>query len=285
MLCLDNFQTGNVAFLQTFRDHPHLTVLEHDVENSIALDKPVDIIYHLACPASPVHYQADPIRTMRTSVLGTLNVLEVARANQARLVFTSTSEAYGEPLEHPQRESYRGNVNTLGIRACYDEGKRAAETVCMDYHRQFGVSVGIARIFNTYGPRMAFNDGRVVSNFIVQSLRGEKLTVYGDGSQTRSFCYVDDLIDGLVRLQESNYTGPVNLGNDVEFTVRELAEIVQAEIGGNAIEFRPLPADDPTRRCPDLSLAEEILQWRPEVPLRSGIKQTVAEFRRRLHDS
>ncbi len=281
VICLDNFQTGDERFVSSLTSRPDFRIVRHDVEHPLDLE--VDAIYHLACPASPQHYQADPVRTMRTSVIGTLNMLDLARRHKARLVFSSTSEVYGDPEMHPQPEGYRGNVNPLGIRACYDEGKRAAETLCMDYHRQYGVDVGIARIFNTYGPRMAFEDGRVVSNFIIQALRRQTLTIYGDGSQTRSFCYVDDLIDGLVRLMNrTGFTGPVNLGNDTEYTVRQLAEQVNGLLDGSGIVQRPLPEDDPTRRRPDLTLARKELGWEPRVPLAEGLARTIEDFRNRL---
>jgi UDP-glucuronate decarboxylase len=278
---LDSFQTGSEANIAHLAG-PAFHSIRHDVEAPYELIN-IDQIYHLACPASPVHYQADPIRTMRTSVLGTLNMLELAQRNSARFVLASTSEVYGDPEVHPQIESYRGCVNPIGIRACYDEGKRAAETLTMDYHRVRGVNVGIARIFNTYGPRMAFEDGRVVSNFLIQAMRNEALTVYGDGSQTRSFCYVSDLVAGLVALMNKpGFTGPVNLGNETEFTILELAEKVTARYGGAGIVRHPLPSDDPTRRKPDTSLARQVLGWAPTVPLDQGLEWTGADFQTRL---
>lgn len=281
VLCLDNFYTGSLQSIDHLRDYRTFEIIRHDVVNPILLE--VDQVYNLACPASPPHYQFNPVKTVKTNVLGTLNMLGLAKRVKARIVQASTSEVYGDPEEHPQKESYRGNVNPVGIRSCYDEGKRVAETLMMDYHRQHGVSVGIARIFNTYGPRMAFDDGRVVSNFIVQALRGRTLTIYGDGSQTRSFTYVDDLIDGLVRLMgKSDFTGPVNIGNDKEFTIKELAEKVMAKVGGAGVEYKPLPSDDPTRRKPDISLARNTLGWEPKVPLDEGLNHTIAEFRQRL---
>ncbi len=281
VVCLDNFYTGRRENVAGFAASGRFELVEHDVEQPISL--PVEQVYHLACPASPVHYQADPVRTLRTNVIGTLNMLELARQNNARLVLASTSEVYGDPEVHPQPERYRGNVNPHGIRACYDEGKRAAESATMDYHRQYGLSVGIARIFNTYGPRMAFEDGRVVSNFLVQAMAGKPLTVYGDGSQTRSFCYVTDLVDGLVRLMaRGGFTGPVNLGNDGEFTIRQLAELVTRKYGGAQIVEEPLPADDPTRRKPDITLARAELGWSPTVALEQGLEATAADFRSRF---
>jgi UDP-glucuronate decarboxylase len=281
VLCLDNFYTGSLQSIDHLRDFRYFEVIRHDVINPILLE--VDQIYNLACPASPPHYQSNPVKTVKTNVLGTLNMLGLAKRVKARIVQASTSEVYGDPEEHPQKESYRGNVNPVGLRSCYDEGKRVAETLMMDYHRQNGVSVGIARIFNTYGPRMAFDDGRVVSNFIVQALRGHTLTIYGDGSQTRSFTYVSDLIDGLVRLMaKEDFTGPVNIGNDKEFTVKELAEKIMEKVGGAGIDYHPLPSDDPTRRKPDITLAREALGWEPKIPLHEGLDYTIAEFRQRL---
>jgi UDP-glucuronate decarboxylase len=245
----------------------------------------VDRIWHLACPASPVHYQHNPIKTAKTSFLGTYNMLGLARRVGARLLLASTSEVYGDPEVHPQPESYRGNVNTHGIRACYDEGKRVAETLCFDYQRMHGVEIRIARIFNTYGPRMLPDDGRVVSNFIVQALQGESLTVYGDGSQTRSFCYVDDLVEGLIRLMNGGHPGPINLGNPGEFTIRQLAEKVRDRINPQLdITFRPLPADDPLQRQPVIALAERQLGWQPTVALDQGLEPTIADFRARLEN-
>jgi UDP-glucuronate decarboxylase len=282
VVCLDNFFTGrheNVAHLSTGSS---FRVLRQDVCEPVLLE--VDQIYNLACPASPVHYQHNPIKTIKSSVLGTLNMLGLARRIGARLLQASTSEIYGEPSVHPQPESYWGNVNPIGPRSCYDEGKRVAETLMTDYHRQHGVDIRIARIFNTYGPRMAEHDGRVVSNFVVQALRGEALTLYGDGSQTRSFCYVDDLVEGLLRLMSAEQVdGPVNLGNPAEFSVRELATLVAAECGrSTAICYRPLPQDDPTQRRPDITRARALLDWEPTVALNEGLARTVTYFRRTL---
>jgi UDP-glucuronate decarboxylase len=283
---IDNLQTGSRAKLAHLKGNRHVTFLVHDVIQPF--EGKFDRIYNLACPASPPHYQHDPVRTARTNFLGTDNLLQLARSNGARFFQASTSEVYGDPIEHPQREDYRGNVNPTGPRACYDEGKRIAETLCFDYKRQFCVDVRVARIFNTYGPRMNPEDGRVVSNFIVQALRGEPITIYGDGNQTRSFCYVDDLIEGFLKLMESDaeVSGPVNLGNPGEFTVRELAEIV-IEMTGSRSELvnRPLPVDDPQQRRPDISRAKQMLDWQPKIALREGLEKTIAYFRERLQQT
>jgi UDP-glucuronate decarboxylase len=282
VICLDNFFTGRRENVLPFFSNPDFELIRHDVTEPILLE--VDQIYHMACPASPVHYQYNPVKTIKTSVMGTINMLGLAKRVGARILLASTSEVYGNPLEHPQKESYWGNVNPIGIRSCYDEGKRVAETLMMDYHRQNGVDAKIIRIFNTYGPRMLFDDGRVVSNFIVQALTNAPLTLYGDGSQTRSFCYVDDLVRGIIAMMEiPDFTGPVNLGNPVELTVRELAEKVVSLSGTEAnIEYKPLPQDDPERRRPDISLAWEKLSWKPETPLEEGLKKTIHEFSERL---
>ncbi len=282
VICVDNFYTGAKDNLRHLLGHARFELIRHDVWLPLYVE--VDRIYNLACPASPVHYQNDPVATTKTSVLGAINMLGLARRRRARLLQASTSEVYGDPQRHPQPESYWGHVNPIGPRACYDEGKRCAETLCFDYRRQHGVDIRVARIFNTYGPRMHPNDGRVVSNFIVQALRGEPVTLYGDGSQTRSFCYVDDLIDGLVRLMERDATeGPVNLGNPAEFTIRELAETVLRLAGSKSeLVFRPLPQDDPVQRQPDIARARELLGWQPRVPLEDGLKETIAWFRKRL---
>ena len=282
LLCLDNYFTGSKENLTHLRDNPRLEMIRHDVVNPIMLE--VDQVYHLACPASPVHYQYNPVKTIKTNVLGTLHMLGLAKRVKARILLASTSEIYGDPLEHPQKESYWGNVNCLGPRSCYDEGKRVAETLMADYHRQNRVDIRIARIFNTYGPRMALNDGRVVSNFIVQALSGKEITIYGAGQQTRSFCYVSDLVDGLVRLMNcENQTEPVNLGNPEEFTIMELAEKVLALTGSSAaLVFKPLPPDDPVRRKPDISRAKAILDWQPTVPLDAGLRATIPYFAERL---
>ncbi len=278
VVCLDNFFTGRRANIRHLLDHPCFELLRHDVCEPVLID--ADQIYNLACPASPVHYQYDPIKTTRSNVLGALNMLALARRVGARILQASTSEIYGEPAEHPQVESYWGNVNPIGPRSCYDEGKRVAETLMMDYHRQHGVDIRIARIFNTYGPRMAESDGRVVSNFIVHALRGKPLTLYGSGEQTRSFCYVDDLVDGLTRLmQQDSLHEPVNLGNPEECTMRSLAETVCELVGVDApIDCGPARLDDPTHRQPDIQRAFEHLGWVPTIPLREGLKLTIDYF-------
>ncbi|HVN26705.1 MAG TPA: UDP-glucuronic acid decarboxylase family protein [Candidatus Paceibacterota bacterium] len=277
---LDNFFSGPRANVERFAGDPRFHAVEHDVTERFDLGEKFDRIYNLACPASPPWYQKDPVKTMRTNVEGSVNVLDFARRCGARVLQASTSEVYGDPLEHPQKESYRGNVTMLGPRACYDEGKRAAETVFMEYHRMHGVDVRIVRIFNTYGPYMSPDDGRVVSNFIIQALKGEPITIYGDGSQTRSFQYVSDLLDGMTAMMESTgFVGPVNIGNPGEFTVREFAQKVIALTGSkSAIEQRPLPTDDPRQRKPDISLAKEKLGWEPKVSLEEGLRKTIAYF-------
>ena len=279
VICLDNFFTGKKKNIAHLLSNPSFELMRHDVIQPIYAE--VDWIFNLACPASPVHYQRDPVRTIKTNVMGALNSLGCAKQNQARVLQASTSEVYGDPKVHPQPESYRGAVNPIGIRACYDEGKRTAETLFFDYHRQHGLDIRVIRIFNTYGPRMTANDGRVVSNFIVQALRGEDLTIYGDGTQTRSFCYVDDLIDGIVRMMNvENFTGPVNLGNPGEFTMLELAELVLKLTGSKSkIIYKPLPQDDPTQRCPVIDLAKEKLGWAPKIKLEDGLKLTIKYFR------
>jgi UDP-glucuronate decarboxylase len=280
VLCVDSFYSGTRDNIRHLIAHPHFEVLRHDVSEPLTVE--IDEIYNLACPASPVHYQRDPVYTMKTSVLGALNMLGLAKRTGAKIFQASTSEVYGDPEVHPQVESYWGRVNPVGIRSCYDEGKRAAETLFFDYHRMHGVRIKVARIFNTYGPRMHPNDGRVVSNFVVQALRGEALTIYGEGSQTRSFCYVDDLIEGFVRLMASDdtVTGPVNLGNPDEFTIRELADLV-TEISGSATTVcaLPLPSDDPTQRRPDIEKARALLGWQPQIALRDGLAKTIDYFR------
>ena len=281
VICLDNYFTGRKVNVAQWVGHPNFELIRHDVTEPIRLE--VDRIWHLACPASPVHYQHNPIKTAKTSFIGTYNMLGLARRVGARLLLASTSEVYGDPEVHPQPESYRGNVNTHGIRACYDEGKRVAETLCFDYQRMHGVEIRIVRIFNTYGPRMLPDDGRVVSNFIVQALRGQPLTLYGTGSQTRSFCYVDDLVEGLIRLMNGSHPGPINIGNPGEFTIRQLAEKVRERINP-ALEllYQPLPADDPLQRQPVIDLAREQLGWQPTVSLDQGLEPTIAHFRAAL---
>jgi len=282
VVCLDNFFTGRRSNVAHLLGNPKFELIRHDVIEPILLE--VDQIYHMACPASPVHYQHNPVKTLKTSVMGTINMLGLAKRVGARILLASTSEVYGDPKEHPQRESYWGNVNPIGIRSCYDEGKRVAETLMMDYHRQNKVDTKIIRIFNTYGPRMLFDDGRVVSNFIIQALTGKPLTIYGDGSQTRSFCFVDDLARGIMAMMNSeNFIGPVNLGNPVELTVKELAEqVIEMTGSSSTIAVKPLPQDDPTRRKPDISLAKEKLSWEPTVTLEEGLRATIKNFKERL---
>lgn len=278
VICLDNFFTGRKKNIEHLRAHPRFELIRHDVINPIDLE--VDRVYNFACPASPVHYQFDPVRTVKTNVMGALNMLGLAMRVKARILQASTSEVYGDPTIHPQVESYWGNVNCVGPRSCYDEGKRVAETLFYDYHKQNKVDIRIIRIFNTYGPRMLVNDGRVVSNFVVQALRGEDITIYGEGEQTRSFCYVDDLVRGIISMMDcENFNGPVNLGNPGEFTIRELAEMVIKLTGSKSkLVFKPLPADDPTRRKPDISLAREKLNWEPGIKLEEGLKPTIEYF-------
>ena len=279
VICVDNLYTGSLENIKHLMDNPNFSFKEHDVIEP--MDVTVDQIYNLACPASPPHYQADPIKTAKTSVFGALNLLELAKKNNARILQASTSEVYGDPQVHPQPESYRGYVNTIGIRSCYDEGKRMAETLFFDYHRQHNVDIRVMRIFNTYGPRMNPNDGRVVSNFIVQAINGEDITIYGDGTQTRSFCYVDDLIEGMYRLMNTeDFTGPVNIGNPGEFTMLELAKKVIELTGSKSqLVYRPLPSDDPLQRKPVIELAKEKLDWEPTIMLEEGLKKTIEYFK------
>jgi UDP-glucuronate decarboxylase len=280
VLCLDNFYSGTKENIVHLMSNPHFEVMRHDVTFPLYVE--VDEIYNLACPASPVHYQWDPVQTTKTSVHGAINLLGLAKRTKAKIFQASTSEIYGDPLIHPQQESYWGNVNPIGIRSCYDEGKRCAETLFFDYWRQHQVSIKVARIFNTYGPRMHPNDGRVVSNFIVQALKNQPITLYGDGSQTRSFCYVDDLIDAMVRIMatESDITGPINIGNPVEFTIKQLAEsIILLTQSASKIEYRNLPQDDPKQRQPDISLARNLLGWEPNISLADGLKTTIEYFK------
>lgn len=283
VLCVDNLFTGSRNNILPLLDNPNFEFAQHDVVQELNVE--VDQIYNLACPASPVHYQYDSVKTMKTSVLGAMNLLELAKKTNVRILQASTSEVYGDPQVHPQPEWYWGHVNPIGIRSCYDEGKRAAETLFSDYHRQYGVDTKIIRIFNTYGPNMNPEDGRVVSNFIVQALRGEDITIYGDGKQTRSFCYVDDLVEGMIRMMNSRegFTGPVNLGNPGEFTMLELAEKVIAQTGSKSkIIYMPLPQDDPTQRKPVIDLAKKELDWQPKVMLDEGLRKTIAYFSCRL---
>jgi UDP-glucuronate decarboxylase len=280
VLCVDNFYTGRRQNIEHLLSNSRFEVLRHDITHPLYVE--VDEIYNLACPASPIHYQFDPVQTLKTSVHGSINMLGLAKRIRAKIFQASTSEVYGDPTVHPQPESYWGNVNPLGPRACYDEGKRAAETLFFDYHRQHAVRIKVARIFNTYGPRMHPNDGRVVSNFIVQALRGDPITIYGDGSQTRSFCFVDDLVSAFTALMHTGdeFSGPMNLGNPVEFTIRELAELVIKLTGSSSrLELRPLPTDDPKQRQPDITLARNLLQWEPAVRLEDGLKSTIDYFR------
>jgi Nucleoside-diphosphate-sugar epimerases len=286
IVCLDNFYTGNKDNVSHLLKSPHFELIRHDIINPVYLE--VDEIYNLACPASPVHYQLNPIKTIKTNVIGVINILGIAKRAKAKILQASTSEVYGDPEVHPQNESYWGRVNPIGIRSCYDEGKRAAECLMMDYRRQNGVNSKIARIFNTYGPRMAINDGRVVSNFIIQALQNKNITVYGDGSHTRSFCYVDDMVCGLVSMMNAadEFYGPVNLGNPGEFTILQLAQtVIKLTKSNSQIEFHPLPSDDPTQRKPDITLAQKKLGWEPKVILEEGLIQTIEYFRNALKKS
>jgi len=280
VLCLDNFFTGQKANIISFIDHPYFELVRHDVTTPINLE--VDEIYNLACPASPIHYQFDPVHTTKTSVMGMINMLDLANRTKAKILQASTSEIYGDPNVHPQPESYWGNVNTIGPRACYDEGKRVAETLMFDYKRQYDVKIKVMRIFNTYGPRMHPNDGRVVSNFIVQALQNKDITIYGTGNQTRSFCYCDDLIDGMVKLMNSSdaFSGPVNIGNPIEFTMNELAQkVIALTQSQSKIIYMPLPQDDPQQRRPDITLAKKELQWEPKIELEEGLIKTIEYFK------
>ena len=286
VICLDNFFTGSKKNIYKLLDYKNFELIRHDVVEPIFLE--VDQIYNLACPASPVHYQYNPVKTTKTSVMGAINMLGLAKRVKARVLQSSTSEVYGDPSVHPQVESYRGNVNPIGLRACYDEGKRCAETLFFDYHRQNNVEIKVMRIFNTYGPNMHPNDGRVVSNFIVQALNNKDITIYGDGQQTRSFCYVDDLVNGMNSMMESpvDFIGPVNVGNPEEFTIRELAEtIIDLTGSSSSLKSLPLPEDDPTRRKPDISLAKKELSWEPVVSLRDGLNKTIAFFENLLQEN
>jgi UDP-glucuronate decarboxylase len=279
VICADNLSTGSEANIHALRAHPNFTFLRHDV--TVPLEIRADRIFNLACPASPVHYQSDAIRTVKTSVQGAIHMLDLAKRNKARIFQASTSEVYGDPERHPQTEDYWGHVNPIGIRSCYDEGKRCAETLFFDYHRQHGIDIRVGRIFNTYGPHMHPDDGRVVSNFILQALRGQDITIYGDGGQTRSFCYVDDLIEVIARMMDSDSCGPdpINIGNPVEITIRELARRVIAQTGAKSkLVEKPLPGDDPLRRCPDIARARRLLGWEPKVALDDGLRKTIAYF-------
>ncbi|HOY31264.1 MAG TPA: SDR family oxidoreductase [Bacteroidales bacterium] len=281
VICLDNYFTGQKENIVHLLGNPYFEMIRHDVTMPFFIE--VDEIYNMACPASPIHYQFNPIKTIKTSVMGAINMLGLAKRIQAKVLQASTSEVYGDPKEHPQCESYWGNVNPIGLRACYDEGKRCAEALFMNYHRQNNVKIKIVRIFNTYGPRMHPNDGRVVSNFIIQALHNQDITIYGDGTQTRSFCYVDDLIDGLIRMMKTSedFIGPVNLGNPVEFTILELAQLViELTQSKSKIVFYPLPSDDPLQRKPDISMAKSVLAWQPEIQLRDGLQKTIDYFKK-----
>lgn len=278
VICLDNFFTGRRENIEQLLSNPNFELIEHDIIDP--LDINIDEIYNLACPASPPHYQFDPIKTMKTSVLGIINMLELAQKNNAKILQASTSEVYGDPKVHPQVENYWGNVNPIGIRSCYDEGKRCAETLMLDYHRQKNIDTKIVRIFNTYGPNMTPDDGRVVSNFILQALKNEDITIYGDGSQTRSFCYVDDLVDGLVKMMKSDFAGPVNLGNSSERTILDFAKLIlEFTKSQSKIIYKPLPSDDPTKRQPDITLAKEKLNWEPVVDISEGLEKTIEYFK------
>ncbi|MEL4898414.1 UDP-glucuronic acid decarboxylase family protein [Crocosphaera sp. Alani8] len=281
VLCLDNFYTGDKRNILKWIGNPYFELIRHDITEPIRLE--VDQIYHLACPASPIHYQHNPVKTIKVNVLGTLYMLGLAKRVNARLLLASTSEVYGDPDIHPQPEEYRGNVSCTGLRACYDEGKRVAETLAFEYHREHKTDIRVARIFNTYGPRMLENDGRVVSNFIVQALKGIPLTIYGDGSQTRSFCYVSDLVEGLMRLMNGDYIGPVNIGNPGEYTILELAQIIQGMVNPETeLVYKELPQDDPKQRQPDITKAKNYLGWEPTIPLKEGLELAIKDFRERV---
>ncbi len=277
--CLDNLSTGSINNIKPFLNNPNFEFIEHDITNPIDIE--VDEIYNLACPASPIHYQKDPIATLKSSVFGIHNLLELTKKYNAKILQTSTSEIYGNPLEHPQKEDYFGNVNINGLRSCYDEGKRCAETFMCDYHRAYGVKIAIARLFNTYGKNMQENDGRVISNFIIQALKNEDITIYGNGSQTRSYCYVDDSIDGLIKLMKSDVTTPINIGNPEEYTILETAEIVLSKIKTTSkITYKNLPQDDPIKRKPDISKAKKELNWEPKMPFNKGVEKTIEYFKK-----
>lgn len=285
VICLDNLYSGNLENISSLKDHPYFSFIEHDIEIPFKTSEEIDLIYNFACPASPVFYQKDPLKTLKTNVIGSINLLELAHQKNATIFQASTSEIYGDPLEHPQSESYFGNVNPIGIRACYDEGKRAAESLFFDYHRIHFVKIKVARIFNTYGPRMRLDDGRVVSNFLVQALQDLPITLYGDGSQTRSFCYVSDLIDAIYQftISDSSITGPINLGNPGEYSMQELAKEILLLTGSKSpLVFMPLPLDDPKKRKPNIDLAKALLRWQPQVELKEGLEKTCAYFKEKL---
>jgi len=285
VFCLDNFMTSVKKNISHLEGNNNFHLIKQDIIKPFYIDEKIDQIYNLACPASPIHYQKNPVRTIKANTVGMINVLGLARAHNAVILQASTSEVYGDPEVHPQKEDYRGNVSTIGPRACYDEGKRCAESLCMDYHRMHGMDIKIIRIFNTYGPRMAFDDGRVVSNFILQALKGENITIYGDGTQSRSFCYVDDLVEGIIKMMNTpqGIMGPINLGNPDEFTITELANIIIKKTNSSsAIVYKQLPEDDPKRRRPDITFAKQILKWEPNIPLEIGLEKTIKEFTKRL---
>jgi UDP-glucuronate decarboxylase len=285
VICLDNLFTGSKDNIKHLLKNKNFKFVKHDIIEPLRIKEYIDQIYNLACPASPVHYQFNPIRTVKANTMGMINVLGLAKRCKARILQASTSEIYGDPFVHPQTETYRGNVNTIGPRACYDEGKRCAETLCFDYYRTHKMEIKVVRIFNTYGPRMAFEDGRVVSNFIIQALKNKNITVYGNGKQTRSFCYVDDLVEGLIKMMNSDkkITGPINLGNPNEFTIKDLAEkIILLTNSKSKIVYKDLPIDDPQQRCPGISLAKKLLKWKPTINLERGLKKTIEDFRKRL---
>ena len=286
IICVDNFCTGSINNIEKFLDNPNFTLIEHDIINPLEIDEKIDEIYNLACPASPKSYQGkNAIFTTKTCVLGSINMLDLANKHNAKILQSSTSEVYGEPLEHPQNEKYRGNVNSIGIRACYDEGKRCAESLFFDYQRNYGTKIKVVRIFNTYGKNMQVDDGRVISNLICQALMGKKLTIYGDGNQTRSFCYVDDLVDILIKVMSSkdDFLGPINIGNPQEFTILELANLIKQKINNDIeIDFMPLPQDDPCKRKPDITLAKSMFNWEPKIKLEEGLDLTIKYFKERL---
>ena len=285
VICVDNFYSGNVSNIKELQKNPNFLLLNHDVNKPVVLKEKIDEIWNFASPASPTYYQKDPIFTFTTNVMGAKNMLDLALKHGAKFLQASTSEVYGDPIEHPQKETYFGNVNPIGLRACYDEGKRAVESLCMDYHRVHNINVKIVRIFNTYGPRMRIDDGRVVSNFIVQALKKEPITIYGNGSQTRSFCYIEDLIEGLVRLMQSDHCGPMNIGNPEEHTIKEIAEKINVLTHSRSpLKYLPLPKDDPTRRRPDITRAKEILGWSPNISLDEGLTRTIDFFKRALYE-
>jgi UDP-glucuronate decarboxylase len=279
IICLDNLYTGSINNINDMLNNPRFEFIRHDITEKIYLE--VDEIYHLACPASPTHYQNNPIKTIKTNIIGTINILGIAKRVNAKILLTSTSEIYGDPLIHPQPESYRGNTNTIGIRSCYDEGKRVAETLMMDYHRQHNIDIRICRIFNTFGPNMNKKDGRIISNFITQAINDSDITIYGDGSQTRCLCYVDDMVDGLIALMNSNYSLPINIGNNIEMSVNEISDIILKLTDSNSNKvYKDLPLDDPKKRCPDLTLAKQILNWNPPTTIETGLIKTIEYFKK-----